>query len=415
MTVVKYSPVSTSTAPNTYAFASGDTAFTVSKKIKLVGLTPGTEYRFMVDVIGSNGAVAHSEEKTFTTKYPSEVLGNLSILERAADLQNRLEEILQSALPSIAPPFLDDPRVTDISENSATISWNTNVKSYAVLVYAPEDSFAKTGAYENEMSDLESATMAHTLSLENLEPSTRYHFSARSFVFPEVLGRSADITFTTKAAPIELTIIDVIPESFRALWTTSNAASSILNIKDIATGESQTISDEELVKAHDATVERLKPGHAYQITASGYTKDGVFITSSKSTSITMPVDRIAPNIISLKIDSALVPGRSNVVQSIVSWSTDKPATSVVYYDEGSAGATKELKNKVENTTGFVQSHVVVIPSLVPGKVYRIQVSSTDQAGNTETLPVRTIVTPQQTGSIVDVIFKNFSDTFEFLR
>jgi hypothetical protein len=43
------------------------------------------------------------------------------------------------------------------------------------------------------------------------------------------------------------------------------------------------------------------------------------------------------------------------------------------------------------------------------------VESTDGAGNTVKPPVRTIVTPAQTASIMDIIFKNFDDTFKFIN
>ena len=48
-----------------------------------------------------------------------------------------------------------------------------------------------------------------------------------------------------------------------------------------------------------------------------------------------------------------------------------------------------------------------LTSFKPGTVYRFQISSTDSAGNIVKPPIRTIITPRQNESIVDVIFKNF--------
>jgi len=115
----------------------------------------------------------------------------------------------------------------------------------------------------------------------------------------------------------------------------------------------------------------------------------------------------------------VVPGVNDRTQTIISWKTDEPSTSTVYYEEGTgAGAAdsqKELTNKVEITNSYVLDHAVVLSVLKPGGLYRIQVGSTDLAGNNTILPIKTIVVPRQTESILDVIFKNFEDTFKFLR
>ena len=115
------------------------------------------------------------------------------------------------------------------------------------------------------------------------------------------------------------------------------------------------------------------------------------------------------------MDSALVPGRTDRTQTIVSWKTDEPATSAVYYEEGSGSPDKSLANKQEDKDTLVENHTVLLTSLKPGTIYRFQISSADDAGNTTTLPIRTIITPKQNQSIVDVIFKNFDDTFKFIR
>ena len=74
-----------------------------------------------------------------------------------------------------------------------------------------------------------------------------------------------------------------------------------------------------------------------------------------------------------------------------------------------------LTNKVEMTNNLVIDHAVVVSSLKPGGLYSIQVASTDAAGNQSLFPIRTAVVPQQSQSVVEIIFKNFEDTFRFLK
>jgi hypothetical protein len=115
------------------------------------------------------------------------------------------------------------------------------------------------------------------------------------------------------------------------------------------------------------------------------------------------------------VDSALVPGRTDRTQTIVSWKTDEPATSVVYYEEGTGSATDKLSQVKDSGSVYTDNHVVILTNLKPGTIYRFQIVSADDANNMTKLPVRTIVTPSQSESIVDVIFKNFDDTFKFMR
>ncbi len=413
--LVKFGEVSSSTPTAPYTHSASDSELTTTKNLKLTGLRPGTSYHYILSVIDKDGNLTQQAEKTFTTKFLSEDFGDLSILARASDLQGKIEDIIESALPSLSPPAMSTPKVEDIEQSAATISWGTNIKAFTVLAYAEDAEYQKNSTYNNELTDIQNASTTHLIKLTGLKPNTKYHYSARAFVFPQVVGKSPDYTFTTKADPIRAQILDVKPDSFRVLWATEKAISSAIDFTDRITGITQTISDKSLSKQHDITASNLTPGHTYTVRAYGYDSDGNAIGTEAPLTVTTGVDKTLPQIAGLRIQSTLVPGRSDIVQSIISWKTDKLSTSAVYYQEGVGSTEGVLKNKVENETGFVQDHVVLIPSLKPSSIYRIQISSTDQAGNTLLLPVRTIVTPQQSESIVDIIFQNFSETFNFIR
>lgn len=398
-----------------YDNSAGDASLTTSKKIKIKGLKPGTLYHYKVKAIDENGNITESSDKTFTTTFGAEALANLTLLQKAADYQDQLEAFIESALPSVLPPFISKPEVVDITEQSATVRWNTNISSYSVLDYAKDSEYVAGKDYPNELTDLRATTTVHAMDLVNLEPNTKYHVSARSFVFPQVIGKSPDITFVTKAGNIKAQVIDVGNDTFRVVWSTDVETSSIVEYINTATGISNKQSDEKLTTRHDVQIKNLTPGATYSIRAYGVTKDGNPVEMKGKLTITLSRDTTAPQVSSLKIDSALVPGRTDRIQSVVTWKTDEPSTSVVAYEEGSGAADAELKNKVEDKIGIVTDHVVILPNLKPGTIYRIQVSSVDSAGNVLVLPVRTIVTPRQNESIVDVIFKNFSDTFQFIN
>ena len=139
------------------------------------------------------------------------------------------------------------------------------------------------------------------------------------------------------------------------------------------------------------------------------------LEAGESITVRTSRDIVAPIISNLKIDSTMVQGRTDRVQTIVSWRTDEPAVSIVEYEEGSAKAGGILTNKAENTETFTTAHTIIIARLKPGTLYQVRVSSIDDAGNKIISPIRTIITPRQAESIVDVVVKNFEDTFKFLQ
>lgn len=117
---------------------------------------------------------------------------------------------------------------------------------------------------------------------------------------------------------------------------------------------------------------------------------------------------------SIKIDNALVPGRTDRLQTIIFWKTNEPANSVVYYEEGISN-NDNLANKTGEEKEYTADHAVIIANFKPSTIYRIKVVSEDEAGNTASSPIRAILTPRSAESIVDVIFKNFQESFGFLK
>ena len=147
------------------------------------------------------------------------------------------------------------------------------------------------------------------------------------------------------------------------------------------------------------------------------TEQGNVAEAGSPLSVTTSTDTTQPTISGFKVDNALVPGRTDRVQTIVSWVTDEPSTSIAYYEEGTGtlGETEELANKNEILDSYVTHHSVILPSLRPGTIYRLKITSTDDSGNEGSFGPRTVITPKQTESITDIIFKNFEDSFKFLR
>ena len=201
----------------------------------------------------------------------------------------------------------------------------------------------------------------------------------------------------------------------RIVWDTNLPTTSIVTYKIRGSVSTTKKTEDSYTTSHDILLENLRPATTYEIRAYGLTEDGNTVEARDTIVASTNEDTAPPVITNFKVDSALVPGRTDRTQTIVSWKTDEPATSVVYYDEGAGSATDTLSQVKDAGLTYTDTHVVILTNLKPGTIYRFQIISTDDANNTTKLPVRTIVTPSQSESVVDIIFKNFDDTFKFMR
>ncbi len=384
--------------------------------VSMGGLRMGTDYYYKVKAIDKAGNETVSDVQQFTTKFFTESTIGIS---DAAAFQKEVEDAIEAALPSLVPPFIEKPQATNVTDSSATITWRTNVKTYSVVNYAGEDEYdsSKTdNPYATEVSDTGNKVTDHEMVLSNLKPNTRYHFRVKAFSLPQLVGQSNDLTFVTKALSIQAQISEVTNNSFAVSWRTADATTSVVEYRNTKTGITNQKSLPEQSTSHQITVDGLNPATTYDVSVYGINAKGNRVQTASSLKVTTSQDTKAPEILSLKIDTAIVPGRNDRTQTIVSWKTNEPSTSTVMFEEGATGdKDKPLANKVEITNSLVLDHAVVLTVLKPGGLYRIQIASTDSAGNTTTLPVKTIVVPRQSESILDVIFKNFEDTFKFLR
>lgn len=397
----------------TYGKNYGDPEYSTDHAVDLFGLRLGTNYHFQVSAIDRAGNKSVSDDRSFQTKYIAEATANLKTLDNAEQFQDQLDNLVSSVLPSLTPPFLGEVKIGNVTESAATISWTTNAKTYGAVAYGADADYDKTkdNPYPTEVSESQGKSDAHTITLSGLQPSTFYHFAAKSFIFPGVVGKSEDRTFTTKAAPIVPTITNITNSGFVVSWLTDLPTNSFVELRDAKTGKVSQVGTEELTKNHVVTIDKLTPASSYSVRAFGYDAQKNLVEGENG-AVVLKKDLIPPQITSVSMSNAFIPNRQNQLQTIISWKTDEPANSQVFYEEG-LGTADKLANVVGSKDEYVLQHTVIIPNFKPGTVYRFQVISTDQAGNMGQTPVRTVVTPSTKESVFEVIVKNFEDVFGF--
>ncbi len=396
-----------------YGKTVSDTAYANKHIISLYGLQLGTTYHVQVKATDQSGNIATSPDTTFTTKYIAEVSQNLRTIENAEQFQAQLDNLVSSMLPSLAPPFIGEVSVSDVNDTSATITWPTNSKTFGGVAYSTAHEYDASSTYATEVSESQGKANDHKITLIGLSPSTKYHFQARAFVFPGVVGGSPDKTFATKAAKINPSITNLKNDSATVSWMTQTETSSFVEFKNAKTGKVEQTGTEDKTKSHVVVVQNLAPGTRYSLRAFGYDKNNTLV-EGESAVINTKKDVAAPVISAVAVSNAFIPQRTNQLQTILTWKTDEPGTTEVYYEEG-LGAGDTLANMVGTKEEHTLQHTVILPGFKTGTVYRLQIVSVDFAGNTGKTPMRTIITPVSNESVLEVIVKNFEDAFGFLN
>jgi hypothetical protein len=399
-----------------YENTAGSSVLATSHLVKLVGLKLGTNYHFKADALDAYGVLTSGEDQKFITKFIAEA-GELVTVKKIEQFQENLEELISSIAPSIKPPLVTDVKIEDITTDSAVVTWRTNIKTSSMVAIASASEYkpAEGSSYQTEIGNAGERTTEHSVALSNLLPDTLYHIQAKSQSIVSIIGKSDDLTFVTKAQKIEAKVASVELDTIRVIWTTVEPASSVVEYKNIKTGATGQKIDITNTKYHDVLLDHLDANTTYSINASGRNERGNSIESSRNLFVATSTDSTAPVITNLKINSALMPGRNDKVQTVVTWVTDEPATSVVEYVDGSSSAKDKPGNTIDTGDQFTTSHSVITNVFKPGSLYRLRIRSSDAYNNTATTPNRTIITPQKTESILDVIVNNFQESFGFLR
>ncbi|MCW7080650.1 MAG: PKD domain-containing protein, partial [Candidatus Methanospirare jalkutatii] len=130
-----------------------------------------------------------------TVNIPTEPLPVKEIFIHLEDAKYS-EELLfpKELINDITPPIISNITVTNITENSATIKWDTDEFADSLVKYG-----TSSGAYTKQEYD-ELFVKKHTVSLYNLSPGTKYYFVVKSVDLSGNSAESSEYSFTTSGA-----------------------------------------------------------------------------------------------------------------------------------------------------------------------------------------------------------------------
>ena len=298
-------------------------------------------------------------------------------------LQDSRQDIVLS-LPDIkAPLIVSGPVVTQITDSTAVVQWQTNEVTRGKVHYGMQSTVDLVADDNNFRRD-------HSVVLSSLTPATAYALTVSADDYngngPVASGQ---IQFQTKSlpdtqAPLILegpSISAITSDSAIVRWTTSEPTLSTLRYgATIGGSPSQTDLTSEVSMGqvdinHEMVLQGLQAATAYTVQVNVIDLAGNGPTTSPLMPFyTLPVpDTSAPMIVA----GPMVIDISESAATVV-WETDEPASSGVSYDDSTV-------HGLVNDNALATYHSVVLRQLKADTVYNFTVSSTDASGNGPTL------------------------------
>ena len=431
--------------------------FVTNHSLEINNLIPSTIYNYRVTSIDESGNRAYSANQTFTALSGFEELDELqdfqdaletpeegspesvfkSLIDKTADIIRRMSgqistEALELGLATqystiaelgklVPIPLISGQPVVEAGSTYARIFWTTDKLANSLVAIAPDTTYQNNQEYVQVVGNADEQVENHEVLISELKSNTLYHYQVRSKTPVSDTAMSRDFLFTTRDEQLEIITYKVNSKSdTEAVWSwTTNAPtdSRVVYIPYGADGilmidSARSAYDKAVTALHEVVTEDMESGLTYQVELSGEDLNGNIVSKTISTFSTSEVDA-PPVITQVQTDAALLPGDQTAVQAILSWVTNEPSTSQIFYQRG-FGVTEdqvEFNQKTPLDPNYVKRHILVITNFDPGAVYQFQVESVDSSGNITRSRTYTLLTPRQKESVFQVIMSNLEETF----
>jgi hypothetical protein len=358
--------------------ASHATEFVKAHQIDIQGLDPESIYYYQLLWIDQDGNQGTKSDLSFTTG---------------------------------AKPKIESVKISNITLNSATISWSSTTASTSNINYGESVSY---GSSVQEQSG--SQTTNHTLNLTNLKDSSKYHFQITGIDTDNTALTSDDYSFNTLTKPSisGLTyepVTDAPTTTLKFNFKTNIPTTTIISYQ-INSGIVKNQSNSDYQQDHEMIIHDLADASTYTFQAKGVDQYGNTVQSDKKT-FTTANDTRPPKVSNLTIEvKATGFSDSQKAQVVASWVTDEASTSFIQYGQGISGS--DYPNKTNEDSVLTTNHVIILSQLDPNKIYHLRVASADKSGNIGYSPDTTTITGKIQSSVVDIIITALKNSLWWL-
>jgi len=274
------------------------------------------------------------------------------------------------ALVDTTPPIISSVAASNITSNSATISWTTNEASTSRVEYGT------TAQYGSSTNLNASMQTSHFQELSGLNTGTLYHYRVLSMDAEGNLALSGDYTFTASiqsdTTPPEISSVaasGITINGARISWTTNEASTSQVEYGTTAEYGHTTMLNSSRQTSHAQTLSELSMDTLYHYRVMSRDAAGNLAVSDDFTFRTEP-DTTPPT-----IGSVIVSGQTGT-EATITWSTNEPSDTQIEY-----GTTAEYGSMTALDSSMTVSHGQLLSGLTMGALYHFRVLSSDEAGN----------------------------------
>lgn len=201
---------------------------------------------------------------------------------------------------------------------------------------------------------------------------------------PEGIAKKLGLATTTPdvTAPriSDVEAEDRTANSAKIKWETNEPATGMIwygTSTPVSAGNALTVSSVTLVREHELVLSNLSANATYYYMVISTDAKGNTATSSQYSFTTAAVpqqaDVTAPIIAQVALSGITATG------SMVTWTTDEPATSIVWYATSTPLATSTAWTA--SSSVLVQNHSVTLTGLAANTTYYIMIGSADAANN----------------------------------
>lgn len=332
---------------------------------------------------------------------------------------------------SITEPKGNPSSVVTTTKTSSIVTWKTVYPATSYVEYGESISYGQKTEVDSSMNQ------GHSVLLPDLKPATTYHAKVKSH---DLYGKdleSTDFTFTTKEAPQDTNVIQVIINALQSLFraitvgavdtpVTSGTAtadqltslqgfSNNLLLTDISFKEKgyfgNILAFEKGKKIEKSTDDKsyssLSSGNNYYLDKEVKENTSYYYRLDAGNPITRkPVlgDDSALLIKDARVIKESVQSSKDAAQLTVAWTTNRGSSSQVEF-----GVSASYGQKTKEDTSLNMGHNIILESLTPDTTYHFKVTSKDAKGNIATSQDFTFQTPaaQKDKTAIDVIFESF--------
>lgn len=321
------------------------------RKISLSDLDADTTYYFSIKAEDRSGNTSMSSEMSFkTAKEPGS---------------------------DTTAPVISNILISEITMNSAVVSWKTNEPATSMIWYSSSSPINKDDASKVK---IDSRVLDHSFKISGLSTDTKYYVIVGGSDLAGNKSESAEQSFTTlksdTTAPLFMSIAIVnTTDISTGMFIHANEPVKVSVTYGVA-GISNTkiVSEDTLAADHTMAIVGLTANTNYTAKVKITDKSGN-MTESDTVSWKTSLDIKAPVISNVSVSTSLL-----AKEALISWKTDEQSDSRVSYSTTSTFDSVS----VVSSGKMVTNHELKLGGLTAESVYYYKAESTDASGNTST-------------------------------